>query len=157
MYILFCTYGIYLLCLTCFFHPCGKVLDFCCRIIKRMTVQWQFRVITCCKCVSVRTCCRTCHTMQVVSLEPEIRWMPQWSVDKQVTMSEGEMKKKAQVRKKKKKNITYSNTPDQWLFLFGLIITFSGFLPSCYLEQLRSSQFKSYPITCLLLDLTNLT
>ena len=25
--------------------------------------------------------------MQVVSLEPEIRWMPQWSVDKQVTMS----------------------------------------------------------------------
>lgn len=25
--------------------------------------------------------------MQVVSLEPEIRWIPQWSVDKQVTMS----------------------------------------------------------------------
>lgn len=43
--------------------------------------------------------------MQVVSLEPEIRWMPQWSVDKQVTMSEGEMKKKAQVRKKKKHHI----------------------------------------------------
>lgn len=39
--------------------------------------------------------------MQVVSLEPEIRWMPQWSVDKQVTMSEGEMKKKkAQVKTK---------------------------------------------------------
>lgn len=33
------------------------------------------------------TCCRTCHTMQVVSLEPEIRWIPQWSVDRQVTMS----------------------------------------------------------------------
>lgn len=29
--------------------------------------------------------------MQVVSLEPEIRWMPQWSVDKQVTMSGGEV------------------------------------------------------------------
>lgn len=36
------------------------------------------------------TCSRTCHTMQVVSLEPEIRWIPQWSVDKQVTMSGGE-------------------------------------------------------------------
>lgn len=35
------------------------------------------------------TCCRTCHTMQVVSLEPEIRWIPQWSVAKQVTISEG--------------------------------------------------------------------
>lgn len=34
------------------------------------------------------TCCRTCHTMQVVSLEPEIKWMPQWSTDKQDTMSE---------------------------------------------------------------------
>lgn len=39
--------------------------------------------------LAVLTCCRTCHTMQVVSLEPEIRWMPQWSVDKQVTMSGG--------------------------------------------------------------------
>lgn len=27
--------------------------------------------------------------MQVVSLEPEIRWIPQWSVAKQVTISEG--------------------------------------------------------------------
>lgn len=36
------------------------------------------------------TCSRTCHTMQVVSLEPEIRWMPQWSIDKQDTMSGGE-------------------------------------------------------------------
>lgn len=31
--------------------------------------------------------------MQVVSLEPEMRWMPQWSVDKQVTMSERERNK----------------------------------------------------------------
>lgn len=42
------------------------------------------------RALTVLTCCRTCHTMQVVSLEPEIRWMPQWSVDKQVTMSGGE-------------------------------------------------------------------
>lgn len=45
-------------------------------------------------CISVVTCCRTCHTMQVVSLEPEMRWMPQWSVDKQVTMSEREEERK---------------------------------------------------------------
>lgn len=43
--------------------------------------------------LAVLTCCRTCHTMQVVSLEPEIRWMPQWSVDRQVTMSEGKENK----------------------------------------------------------------
>ena len=29
--------------------------------------------------------------MHVVSLEPEIRWMPQWSVDKHVTMSVGKV------------------------------------------------------------------
>lgn len=32
--------------------------------------------------------------MQVVSLDPEIRWMPQWSVDKQVTTSIGGPEKK---------------------------------------------------------------
>lgn len=33
------------------------------------------------------TCWSTCHTIQVVSLEPEIRWIPKWSVAKHVTMS----------------------------------------------------------------------
>lgn len=37
-----------------------------------------------------RTCWRTCHTMQDVSLEPEIRWMPQRSRAKHVTTSEGQ-------------------------------------------------------------------
>ena len=34
------------------------------------------------------TCCCISHTMHVVSLEPVMRWRPQWSRDRQVMMSE---------------------------------------------------------------------
>lgn len=46
--------------------------------------------------------------MQVVSLEPEIRWMPQWSVDKQVTTSGGELKSTARLLQETYGHIRYS-------------------------------------------------
>lgn len=62
----------------------------------------------------VPTCCWICHTMQVVSLEPEIRWMPQWSVDKQVTMS-GRMGNKTIITTWVQKQTNDS----RWIFFFS--------------------------------------